>query len=193
MIVVDNALELGERGGEEVRLINTVPSAMAEVVRMGGGAQGVKVVNVAGEAVKRRVVEEIYEAGEVRRVVNLYGPTEDTTYTTVWEVRRGGEGSDDREADHEHASVHAGRASGGGGSRSEGELYIGGEGLARGYVGRGGLTGERFVPDAYGEEEERGVSDRRPGRIPARRRDRVPGEAGPAGEGARVSHRVGRD
>ena len=61
IILAQNALELGELDArQEVSLINTVPSAMAELVRMRAVPAGVEVVNLAGEALQRRLVEEVY-------------------------------------------------------------------------------------------------------------------------------------
>jgi amino acid adenylation domain-containing protein len=149
VIVAANALQLGELARrEEVRLINTVPSAMRELVRSGQVPASVRVVNLAGEALSRSLVEEIYGLEQVQEVNNLYGPTEDTTYST-WErvgrdedgaVRIGKPIANTRAyvLDAEQQVVPVG---------VRGELYLGGAGLGRGYWGRAELTAERFVPD----------------------------------------------
>ena len=160
--MAENVLELGWlEEKEEVRLINTVPSAMKELVRMGGVPAGVRTVNLAGEALKRELVEEIYGKTEVKRVVNLYGPTEDTTYSTYAEMRRG-----------EKGGVEIGRPVGNTqvylvdegmepvGVGMMGEIYLGGEGLGRGYGKRAELTAERYVANPFSEEEERGCIGR---------------------------------
>ncbi len=83
IIMADNALELPLlEDAANVRLINTVPSAMAELLRLKAVPQGVLTVNLAGEALKRSLVQAIYQQTTVQTVRNLYGPTEDTTYST---------------------------------------------------------------------------------------------------------------
>jgi non-ribosomal peptide synthetase component F len=48
----------------------------------------VQVVNLAGEPLSGKLVEDIYRTTAVRRVLNLYGPSEDTTYSTGAEMPR---------------------------------------------------------------------------------------------------------
>ncbi|MCZ7436789.1 amino acid adenylation domain-containing protein [Micromonospora sp. WMMC241] len=86
-------------------------------------------------------------------VVNTYGPTETTISATVYDLPAEVDGI-----------VPIGRAVGDrplyvlDGHLAEapvgavGELFVGGSQLARGYLGRPGLTAERFVPDPYGRE-----------------------------------------
>src|SRR5439155_440781 len=81
-------------------------------------------------------------------VANLYGPSEDTTYSTVERVERGGRGEPaiGRPLAGSRAWVvdlRGGLAPLG----VPGELWLGGGGLARGYLDRPDLTAERFVPD----------------------------------------------
>lgn len=157
-IVVKNALalaELSETSAQQVKLINTVPSAMRELVRMNAVPASVRVVNLAGEALSSDLVHEIYEASEVKQVFNLYGPSEDTTYSTYAHIPRS----------HDAIHVPIGKpiantqvyvldermeplAIG-----APGELLLGGEGLARGYLGQPALTAERFVPDPFSKRE----------------------------------------
>ncbi|PZQ12922.1 MAG: non-ribosomal peptide synthetase [Ancylobacter novellus] len=108
-----------------------------------------------GEATSRANFELIREALRPRALVNAYGPTE-TVMTPL--ARRWG--PDDAAFDAPYAPI--GRPLGDRrayvldgalqpvGPGVTGELYVGGEGLARGYLGRPSMTAERFVPDPFG-------------------------------------------
>jgi non-ribosomal peptide synthetase component F len=61
-----------------VTLINTVPSAMAELVRAEALPASARTVNLAGEPLPQKLVRDILGTGTVERLWNLYGPTETT-------------------------------------------------------------------------------------------------------------------
>jgi amino acid adenylation domain-containing protein len=146
VILAANALELPALpAADEVTLVNTVPSAMAELVRAGSLPPGVRTVNLAGEPLKGSLARAVYAQG-VERVLNLYGPSEDTTYSTYEVVERGSEPTIGRPVagTWTHLLDPALRPAAPG---EPGEICLGGEGLARGYLGRPELTAERFVPD----------------------------------------------
>jgi amino acid adenylation domain-containing protein len=102
-------------------------------------------------------------AGDRVRWLNTYGPTEATVIATAYEPPGPGTGTGDEDPDPEQA-VPIGRPIANvrayvldGGLRTvpiglPGELYIGGAGVARGYLDRPALTAERFVPDPFGGE-----------------------------------------
>ena len=137
----------------QVTLINTVPSAMAELVRLGGIPPSVRTINLAGEALQNALVQALYQQPTIAQVFNLYGPSEDTTYSTYTQVQKGEEeqvtigrpvaNTQVYVLDGQQQPVPQGIA---------GELCLGGEGLARSYLQRAALTAERFVPNPFGEE-----------------------------------------
>jgi amino acid adenylation domain-containing protein len=153
-IVVRNALSLAEVGQNSgVRLLNTVPSAMTELLRIKGVPDSIRTVNLAGEALPPNTVEQLYEELKVERVFNLYGPSEDTTYSTYACLKRGevngrvpiGKPISNTQAyilNGEYQAVPVGVV---------GELYLGGQGIARGYLNRPELTAEKFVPNPFCE------------------------------------------
>jgi amino acid adenylation domain-containing protein len=149
IVIAGNALELARmQEAESVSLINTVPSVLAELLRMGAIPSSVRTVNVAGEALSGNPVERLYEHGHIKAVWNLYGPTEDTVYatcaflkTTSSKIGRPLANTRVHVLDHRMQPVPPGVA---------GELHIAGDGLARCYFHRAELTPELFVPDPYG-------------------------------------------
>lgn len=162
VVLVENVLELPALGdAADVRLVNTVPSAADALCRASGFPASVRCVCLAGEALAQALTDRIYALPHVQAVYNLYGPSEDTTYSTYALVPRGGSppigrplpGTFARVVDDQLALVPPG---------NEGELLLGGAGLARGYFERPELTAERFVPDPWFEP---GRSDGAAGRL----------------------------
>ncbi len=151
VVLVRDALALTEQAPPvAVSLINTVPSAMEALLAAHAVPASVRVVNLAGEALGRGLVERLYALGHVEAVYNLYGPSEDTTYSTGTLVDRGGADrpSIGRPLSNTRAYVldEALRPVPVG---VRGELYLTGAGLSRGYQGRAALTAERYLPNPF--------------------------------------------
>ena len=95
VILAENALALAELpAAQEVTLINTVPSAMAELVRAGAVPAAAQTINLGWRGALGTAGEPVYESGRVQQVWNLYGPSEDTTYSTYARCRAGEEPRD---------------------------------------------------------------------------------------------------
>lgn len=129
----------------QITLINTVPSLVAEWLRGPQPPANIRTVNLAGEPLAQSLVDQIFtQWPHVRKVNDLYGPTEATVYSTHAERVAGGSpnigrpltGEQTYILDPNQQPVPVG---------VPGELYIGGAGLAREYLNRPELTAEKFV------------------------------------------------
>ncbi|TCP54509.1 amino acid adenylation domain-containing protein [Tumebacillus sp. BK434] len=151
VILAENALYLPELPAQnEVTLLNTVPSAIAELLRMNAVPAGVRTVNLAGEALPLHLVQQLYALGTVENVYNLYGPSEDTTYSTYARIDKQAEtapligrplaNTQGYVLDQHLHLVPIG---------VPGQLYLSGDGLARGYLGQAELTAEKFIPHPF--------------------------------------------
>lgn len=86
-------------------------------------------------------------------MLHVYGPTESTTFASWYEVTEVPPGSGSVPIGRPISGSSAYVVDGGGELVPvgvAGELWVGGLGVARGYVGAPGLTASRFVPDPFG-------------------------------------------
>ncbi|WP_371858287.1 amino acid adenylation domain-containing protein [Pseudomonas sp. ERMR1:02] len=106
-----------------------------------------------GEGMAKHVFDEVQQVLQPKRLINGYGPTETVITPLIWRAYP--------DTEFDSAFMPIGRPVG---NRSAyildaglqplpvgvaGELYLGGEGVARGYHQRPDLTAERFVPDPF--------------------------------------------
>jgi len=154
---------------ERVTVLNQTPSAFKQLIAADGAAAAIpgelalRSVVFGGEALEPASLTPWFERHGDREplLVNMYGITETTVHVTYRPVRA-------------EDAAGAARPGGAGGAGSPvgvpipdlqvhlldpwlnlvpvgvpGEVHVGGAGLARGYLGRPGLTAERFIPDPF--------------------------------------------
>jgi amino acid adenylation domain-containing protein len=152
VLLTANALDLVKMSETGVTLVSMVPSVMRELLRNGALPGSVQTLNLGGESLPADLVRDIYASSRAQRVCNLYGPSEDTTYSTYAFIERAAEtipigrpiaNTWAYVLDEWMSPAPAGLA---------GELYLGGAGLARGYLNRPELTAERFLPDPFSRQ-----------------------------------------
>ncbi|RJG37752.1 non-ribosomal peptide synthetase, partial [Motilimonas pumila] len=159
VVVVQDILALQQSHmAQSISLINTVPSAAEALLTGGAIPEGLRVMNLAGEPLKQSLVERLYDVG-IGLVYDLYGPSEDTTYST-YSLRRVGERSCigkpiantqvyllNKQLEAVPEGIPA-------------ELLIGGKGLARGYLNRADLTTQAFIDNPFYDESSSHNSER---------------------------------
>ncbi len=152
IVLVENLLALQSAPlREKVRFVNTGPSLLEALQHVDAFPHRVTSVVVAGEKLSRRLATSLFEARPGLRLFNCYGPTETTVYSSCARI-------DPRD----HAEPTIGRpiwnttlhVLGDGLALlppgSEGELFIGGAGVARSYLSSPELTAERFLANPHG-------------------------------------------
>ncbi|MFK7002139.1 amino acid adenylation domain-containing protein, partial [Flavobacterium oreochromis] len=135
---------------EESILINTVPSVVNKLLTDKISLEGVSILNMAGEPIPVDLTNKLplFKLS----VYNLYGPSEDTTYSTYYKV-----------VDRDYVTLPIGRPI----SNTQvyildqdkkvvpigvtGKLYVAGAGLSRGYLNKPELTAEKFVDNPFEE------------------------------------------
>jgi amino acid adenylation domain-containing protein len=138
---------------KRIDIIDAVPSQMSLMVEFAGkyNKLNLKYIILAGEVFTYDLYMRIENAFNVEKVINIYGPTEATINSTYFECKR-----DDRRTflpigkplmnykirimDHQLNLLPIG---------VPGEMFIAGEGIARGYFNQPQLTHEKFIKNPH--------------------------------------------
>ncbi|MEU6408848.1 amino acid adenylation domain-containing protein [Microbispora sp. NPDC046933] len=151
VIMADNPLALHTLPArDEVTMVSAAASALTALLRE-PLPPNVRTVLSSGEPVSRALADRVFANPGVRRMVNLYGPTECTVHCCAHEIARDETGEPPIGTPYAWSELSV-RGTGGGtlGDGELGELWVAGPLVGRGYLNRPELTAERFVTDAEG-------------------------------------------
>ena len=149
--VLDNGLSIPEHLDSDHRLmVNTVPSVVDSLLSSNVDLSSVSVLNIAGEPIPLNYLGKLL--GSVGEIRNLYGPSEDTTYSTVFRIDSESKVLIGRPISNTQVYIL---------STDDllqpigvvGELCLGGAGLARGYLNNPELTSEKFISHPFKDGE----------------------------------------
>lgn len=146
---LDGARLLSYLQRRQIEVLDTTPSQLSLLLETGFELREKGfpfLILIGGEAVDGSLWKRLATAISS---FNVYGPTECTVDATIFEIKEGSDcGTIGRPLrntqayllDHRLTPVAIGQA---------GELFLGGEGVARGYLHRPDLTGEKFLPNGF--------------------------------------------
>ena len=153
--IFNSALDIGTALQEDKNvLLNLVPSSIRNILDSGYSLENVTLVNLAGEPFPVDIANRLLQtSAEIR---NLYGPSEDTTYSTCYKLSRKkvyktipiGKPIINTSAyilNEEMALVPVGVA---------GKLYLSGAGVTKGYLNQPELTSEKFIANPFAASEK---------------------------------------
>ncbi|MCK1516314.1 amino acid adenylation domain-containing protein [Bradyrhizobium sp. 190] len=159
LLIDDLVEEIESNSVTSIFLPPAYADQLSAALRQSGRRLAIRACIVGGEAWSDTGIKALRQAANVELLINAYGPTETVIAPTAWLV--------------DDAALTPGQPAPIGrpvGVRSAyildadlnvvpvgvtGELFIGGLGLARGYLNRGALTAERFIPDPFGGDGDR--------------------------------------
>jgi amino acid adenylation domain-containing protein len=134
----------------DITIMQATPATWRLMIGAGWKGNSKLKVLCGGEPLPVDLAEQLLKRGA--SLWNMYGPTETTIWSSVWKIEEGqgrisvGKPIDNTQMyilDSQLQPVVIG---------ATGELYIGGDGLAREYLKRPELTREKFIPNPYGSE-----------------------------------------
>ncbi|MDU1847405.1 MAG: amino acid adenylation domain-containing protein, partial [Niallia nealsonii] len=110
-----------------------------------------KILLLGGDVLSPKHIKLVQSVNPKLRIINGYGPTENTTFTTTYEIKKNSSNNIPIGKPIKNTSAIVIDPKTGETTNGIGELWVGGENLARGYLNNHILTKEKFIENSSGQ------------------------------------------